>query len=697
MKNGWMIGFLLGMCGMLHAEVEPIHYYVSPAGKAENNGSREAPLATIIQARDQIRTDRAAGKTGPWVVTLAEGEYPIAEPILWTTEDSGTPDQPIVYRGAGDKTILSGGLEITPWREENGVWVADLPQWNGQTLFFEQLFVNGQRATRSRYPKEGFLHPAKIWEEFPMDRKTRRAEKPQTRQQITAHEGDLEILNTMPKEEWKWTQMVIHHHWDTTRRILLGWDAQTQTLEFQGGTMKSHNPWRTSSLYYLENVRAAFTQPGDWFYDGNAKKVFYRPRDGEKLSESRFIVPRPGLSQLAIFQGKSATEPVTDIRLENLTFHYSDTPRRKNVMENAQLPVEITGNLDQSGPSQFEPNQAAAFTLAVVMVDDAQRIVFQNCELAHLGEYGLWFKNASECQFVDGKLTDLGAGGVRLGGGRAHESSAVTSCEKNVVHNCQITRGGRFHASAVGVWIGNQTVGNRLTHNEIADFYYTGVSVGWNWGYAGVCFDNIIEYNHIHHIGQGALADMGGVYTLGTLTGTRVCHNVIHDVESYGYGGWGLYTDEGSEGILMEKNLVYDTMDGSFHQHYGKDNIIRNNIFARNKANPLKEGEPHQLAITRVENHRSVVFERNIIYWDEGTSIGYNFDKVDAVIRNNLWWKTTGKVEFRGKTHEEWVEMGKDVGGIVADPLFYDAKNNDFRLKENSPAHKIGFQPFLAQ
>jgi parallel beta-helix repeat protein len=243
------------------------------------------------------------------------------------------------------------------------------------------------------------------------------------------------------------------------------------------------------------------------------------------------------------------------------------------------------------------------------------------------------------------------------------------------------------------VWIG-QSGDNRIIHNDIHDFYYTGISVGWTWGYGkSYAKNNKILSNHIHHIGQGMLSDMGAVYCLGVSPGTEVSGNIIHDVQSHGYGGWGLYTDEGSTGITMENNLVYRTKCGGFHQHYGKENTLRNNIFV--------DATLYQIQATRPEKHLSFTFTHNIISFKKGTLYQGPFFSIQSHIDHNLIWnpdpkKLTQKSSrfFGGKNFEAWKEKGHGVHSIIGDPQFANPEKDDYTPQNKALLQKIGFKDF---
>ena len=183
------------------------------------------------------------------------------------------------------------------------------------------------------------------------------------------------------------------------------------------------------------------------------------------------------------------------------------------------------------------------------------------------------------------------------------------------------------------------------------------------------------------------LSDMGAIYTLGVSPGTRIRYNLIHDVWSRTYGGWGIYPDEGSSFILIENNLVYRTKTGGFHQHYGQENIVRNNIFSF--------GHEHQFGRTRIEYHDSFIFEKNLVYFTEGDVWTGSWTENRAIVRNNLYFDPgRKKLVFGGMTIKQWQARGLDIDSMIVDPKFVNPAKGDFRLKKNSPAFKLGFVEF---
>ena len=348
-------------------------------------------------------------------------------------------------------------------------------------------------------------------------------------------------------------------------------------------------------------------------------------------------------------------------------------------------------------------------------------MTIEDCEIGHVGTYAVWFRRGCRDDLIRHcHLHDLGAGGIRLGETairpEERDRTSHITVDNNIIH-----RGGRIFPCAVGLWIG-QSGDNRVTHNEIADLYHIGISAGWTWGYGqNLVKRNTLAFNHVHCIGQGVLSDMGGIYTMGLSEGTVVANNVLHDIYAYSYGGWGLYTDEGCTGILFENNLVYDTKSGGFHQHYGTENVVRNNIFAFSKT--------RQLAFTRRRPNLSFTLEKNIVYWsgtDEaldgaewpgpmmesavyrnkrwvflldgaehrGQLIGRAWDRGPYIARNNWYWNDGGKVTFRGQSLAEWQAKGHEQGTQIVDPLFVDPARRNFRLRPESPVLQAGFKPF---
>lgn len=684
----WRVVSLLGAClGVGFAgveimgaprEVRAVHLYVAPDGNdawsgtlpAPNRTKTDGPFATLqraLEATKRLKQQQGGTLQRPVTIFLRGGIYFLNEPVTITPEHSGTERCPVTiaaYRN--ERPILSGGRRLTGWQQTTAsgrkVWTVTIPEVREGKWFFRQLWVNGQRAIRARHPNKGYLQVAEVLDV------TKETPWNQGQWRFRFAANDLQAWATATDAE-----IVVMNRWVESRLPVVELNDQERIVRFG---KRSVFRLDTGDPYYLEHCLEVLDAPGEWFLDKRTGTLYYLPRPNENMKTAEVIAPV--LTQLVRMVGEpKAGQWVEHIVWRGVTFAHAEwyfpeaSKRGRDVGGFAQAAVEVPGAIYGEG---------------------VRHCVFENCTIEHVGTYGLELsRGCHENRILGCTLRDLGAGGIKIGETVIRDDAAEQTYG-NEISDCTIVDGGKMFHSAVGIWIG-QSGKNRIVHNEIADFYYTGISIGWTWGYGrSLAGGNIVEFNHVHHIGKKSdgdgpiLSDMGGIYTLGIQEGTIIRNNLWHDIAGLRYGGWGIYFDEGSTGIVAENNIVYNTTHGGFHQHYGRENIVRNNIFAY--------ARDHQLQASRPENHLRFRFINNIVIgrseqWLAG-GIDFNFE----FDRNLYWREGGGPIRFGNLSWDEWRAKGMDKNSLIADPQFVAPEKLDFRLKPTSPAFQLGFKPF---
>ena len=649
-------------------------FYVAPNGNDSWSGTladpdtlnADGPFATLEKAQEAVRSLKRQQNDSldhPVTVYVRGGTYFLGKPLVFSPEDSGTEDFPVTYAGYENETpIISGGRQITGWQPVtvNGqqLFKTTLPKVRQGKWFFRQLWVNGQRRDRARHPNKGYLEVAEVPD---ANRKTPWSEG---QKRFRFQDGDLKDWQTLKDAE-----VVVMTKWLSSRLSVTEVDEQQNLVSFSKTSTHKLNP---GNLYYLENALEILDTPGEW-YLSRTRELYYKPLPDENLEEAEVIAGiRPRLIRIT---GDPAAEKfVEHLEFRGLTFLHSES-----------------NHPDRSKYSSAA--QGARNTPGAVYLKGARHCTFSDCSFSQLESYAV--ELAEGCQYnrlAKCEIFELGAGGIKI---RAEiRDNEAEQSFNNEITDCHIHHLGNLYKGAVGIWVG-QSYDNLVARNHIHDCYYTAISVGETWGYErSLANNNVIELNHIHHIGWHSddgplLNDKGGIYTVGVQPGTVIRSNLIYDIDAFDYGGWGIYLDAGSSQITVENNLVYQTRDGGFHLHYGKENTVRNNIFAFGKNAQIRKSARTQ--------HLSLVFEQNIVYWTQGKLLEGKWRDFNFEFNNNLYWQENNqKFRFDGFSWREWQAKGMDTDSLITSPLFVAPERGIFLLQPNSPAYKLGFERLTA-
>ena len=674
-KRGGPVLLMIAALVMLGARAEPATLHVSTNGNdawsgrlaAPDAGRTDGPLATLQGARDAVRRISAAGQRNePINVVIGGGVYRVESAVEFLPEDSGTQAAPVIYAAeTGARPLISGGRPIAGWRKADGaLWEAEVPGAKEGRWVFHQLFVNGQRRTRARTPNVGYLYTEGTL--GPIDREHWYDIKAEAHRGFVYRKGDITRWNRFDD-----AMIVVYHSWTTSIHFISALDETKRTVRLAPiSTWPIGYWWEYNTRFHVENVREALDQPGEWYLDRSTGTLLYWPMPGEDMTRAEVVAPAVGPTLIRFKGQPSAKRYVEHVTFRGLSFQHTDCLLTRDMP------------LDQQGATERQP---------LVDAVGLRHAVFEGCEVAHAGENGVWLDaGCSDNTLSRCHIHDLGASGVYIGP-RGAGDTPETAVARNVVDNCWVHDGSNIFRGSQGVWIGRASY-NQVTHNEISDFHHLGISVGHSWGYAPSSANhNTVAFNHVHHICNGYFSDGGGIYTLGISPGTVIRNNVVHDVVPtplMPVGGCGIYLDEGSSGIVVEDNIVSHVGAAAFTQHYGKENVVRNNVFAFGGHDPV--------CCARPEDHLSYTFEGNIVLSSAGqaTSDHYSPLKARTEFRRNLYWDLSGKPPlFSGVSFTEWQRTGRDRDSRIADPQFVDAKASDFRLKPNSPALAMGFRP----
>lgn len=619
------------------------------------NGA-DGTLATLQEARDAIRLAKQRGKLLEGAeVHIAGGDYLIDQPLVLTAEDSGTEASPIRY--LGDKSnptrLLAGRIihRFDPVTNRDvlnrldsearlHVRQVDIKKLNitdfgspgGGGL---ELFFGGERMPLARWPNEGFVKIVDVANYDGLNvRGTKGSREGRFFYKADRHERWLDESDAWVHGYWFWD-------WSEQRHAIKAIDPKAKTI-----TVKQpyHNyGYRKGQWYYAYNLLCELDSPGEWWLDRESGVLYFWPPKGSADTEAMVTL----LPNLMTLEGVSHTT-IQGITLEGT--------RSTAISVKQGEQVQLLGLTIRNGGG------------AALSVSGGTNHLVEGCDL-----YG------------------IGSSGISISGGNR---KTLTPAKHRVVNNhihhyAQVKR-----VYAAGIHLSG--VGNVVANNHIHDAPHMAIGFGGN--------DHLIELNRIHDVCLES-NDAGALYAgrNWTMRGHMIRHNYLHDINGLqNRGSVGVYLDDMFSSATIYGN-VFRNVTRAAMIGGGRDCTVENNLFINCTRALHIDGRALSWAHSHADNWLSEQREEGtlsgIAYSQPPYSERYpklaeileNDPKAPAgnrVVRNLFVGKNWNSIRPEAESYVEFIDNLTDT-----DPLFVDAAKQDYRLKPESPAHAIGFQP----
>ncbi|MGA9042149.1 MAG: right-handed parallel beta-helix repeat-containing protein [Terriglobales bacterium] len=723
-NTGWAAGHLSGS-GATDEPGTMGSFYVAHSGSDDNPGTLSSPFATLQRAQKAVRS--ASRGSAPLKVLVREGTYYLEDPLKFGTEDSGGKDATITYAAyAGENVTLSGGRQLAcNWVSyKGGIMMTRLPA----KLDFTQLFINGKRRIRARYPnydvsepgKSGYLKAAGA---IPADAPS---PIPGSNEDMTfsgqAARGIRFDPATFSKKHWaKPAEAEIHifqaAYWGNLQWRIKAVDFESKSIWFGEGGQQIGAKWsddpgvlNNRSRFFIDNVFEELDSPGEWYLDTQEGILYYYPEPGTDLQSALVEVP---IHEHAIrFEG-TQENPVQHIKLEGFRIAHTTS----TYLSSYEVPSLSDWAIHRGG---------------AVFAEGTRNCSIEDCWFDAVGGNGIFVDNYNRDFIVTGcKFTETGDSAVCFVG----DLAKTTGTQRAFPYECQVTNNlihdcGFFGKQIAGVYISRA---KRITvgHNLIYNMPRAGICIGDStWG------GHIIEYNQTHDTVREtsdhgpfnswgrdrawSLAESHGPYTtersvdawdvLVDAMEVVIIRNNFFNEKS----GWGLDLDDGASNYDIYNNISIGGVSMKLRE--GAYRKIHNNIWYLSKGAPCFH-VGNDLNHDRYFNNITVMSPGNTRWpdgwpwWPQMTysviappangpwfeeinhncfyTIGGEFQAVVDQLRSEA-----GKRNAKKYNLAEWQGLGFDKDSVYGDPLFVDPASNDFRVRPESPALKVGFQNF---